>query len=43
MKVEYEINVTNNNIDVVKLSDILILALTPDIYPQVFEEIKHRD
>ena len=37
----YNVQISNNNnIDVAKFSDILILAVSPSIYPKVIDEIK---
>ena len=37
---KYKINITTNNHEVAKESDILILAVKPQYYPEVIEEIK---
>lgn len=40
LKKKYEINTTPKNKDVAQISDILILAVKPQYYPEVIEEIK---
>lgn len=40
LKKKYEINTTTKNKDVARISDILILAVKPQYYPEVIEEIK---
>lgn len=42
MKKDYGINTTNNNEEVAKISDIIILAVKPNIYDEVIDEIKYK-
>lgn len=42
MKENYGINITNNNEDVSKVSDIIILAVKPNIYGTVIEQIRNK-
>ncbi|HEY2420752.1 MAG TPA: pyrroline-5-carboxylate reductase, partial [Neobacillus sp.] len=37
----YGIIATTNNKDVLRFADILILAVNPDLYPMIIDEIKH--
>lgn len=41
LKNTYKVNITNDNIEVAKSSDILFLSVKPDKYPEVIEEIKY--
>lgn len=41
LKEKYGVNVTDNNKKVAEFSDIIILAVKPDIYKIVIEDIKH--
>lgn len=40
LKEKYNVNITTNNKEVAEKSNILILAVKPNIYPDVIEEIK---